>query len=254
MMKTTNIITVTPENIRQSGVYCIKNPKHPGFKKKVAWYEKWYAQGHRMKILKNEAGEQLGFIEYSHSEYAWRPILADNYYFIQCIFIYPKKNAGIGNASLLIQHCEEEARAAGKNGLVTFSSKGTWLASPSLFAKNGFAAIKHKGRFELLVKKFREDAPEPGFVDWEASLPQYQGWHLIYADQCPMHDKAATDLKKTATEFNINLKIHKLNSPEEIRKAPSGFGVFSLVKDGELLEDHYISKTRFKNIIAKLKN
>jgi hypothetical protein len=32
---------------------------------------------------------------------------------------------------------------------------------------------------------------------------------------------------------------------------PSGFGVFALVKDGKLLEDHYLSKRRFETIIKK---
>lgn len=45
--------------------------------------------------------------------------------------------------------------------------------------------------------------------------------------------------------------IRELKSAEEAKSAPSGFGVFSLVHNGELLEDHYISKTRFENIIRK---
>jgi GNAT superfamily N-acetyltransferase len=250
-MNTTRILSVTPGNVTDVGVYCLKNPKHPGFQKKVEWYARWYEHGHRMKILANAKGEQLGFIEYSPSEFAWRPVEAKNYLFIQCIFIYPRKNAGIGNGSRLIQHCEQEARATNKNGLMVMSSEGVWLAGRPLFEKNGFEKIKEKGRFELLVKKIDPEAPDPRFIDWEANLPRYRGWNLLYADQCPMHEKAAVDLQSTAREFGVDLQITKLNTPSEIRKAPSGFGVFSLVKDGVLLEDHYISQTRFRNILKK---
>ncbi len=58
-MSKTSILTIIPDNLSSAGLYCIKNPKHPGFKKKAEWYTKWYAFGHRMKILKNEAGDQL---------------------------------------------------------------------------------------------------------------------------------------------------------------------------------------------------
>ena len=43
----------------------------------------------------------------------------------------------------------------------------------------------------------------------------------------------------------------KLTSPTEAQNAPSGFGTFSLIKDGKLLEDHYLSKKRFENIIKQ---
>jgi len=47
------------------------------------------------------------------------------------------------------------------------------------------------------------------------------------------------------------LNVIKLETPEEARNAPSGFGTFSLVYNGQLLEDHYLSKTRFENILKQ---
>jgi hypothetical protein len=47
------------------------------------------------------------------------------------------------------------------------------------------------------------------------------------------------------------LQTTKIESAEKAQHAPSGFGVFALVKDGKLLEDHYISETRFKTILKK---
>jgi hypothetical protein len=49
----------------------------------------------------------------------------------------------------------------------------------------------------------------------------------------------------------ITLTVKKLATPKEAQKAPSGFGTFSLIKDGKLLADHYISRTRFENILKQ---
>ncbi|WP_282134916.1 hypothetical protein [Seonamhaeicola maritimus] len=52
-------------------------------------------------------------------------------------------------------------------------------------------------------------------------------------------------------DYGIDLKVSKINTVEEAKNAPSGFGVFNLLRDGRLLEDHYISGTRFRNILEK---
>ena len=107
------------------------------------------------------------------------------------------------------------------------------------------------GRFDLLVKKLKKTAPDPKFVNWEKTQDQYEGWHLLYADQCPWHEKSVKDLSHTAMENEIVLNVTKLKTPKEAQNAPSGFGTFTLIHDGEVLADHYISATRFKNILKK---
>jgi hypothetical protein len=58
-------------------------------------------------------------------------------------------------------------------------------------------------------------------------------------------------LKKRPKQQVLPCKPPKLQCAPEAQRAPSGFGVFALVKDGKLLEDHYISETRFKTILKK---
>jgi len=74
-------------------------------------------------------------------------------------------------------------------------------------------------------------------------------WHLLLAHQCPWHAKAARALAETARETGIDLHIREIRSAKEAQHAPSGFGVFALLHDGKLLADHYVSRTRFRNII-----
>jgi hypothetical protein len=91
----------------------------------------------------------------------------------------------------------------------------------------------------------------PRLIDWTKNLAKYKGWNLVYSDQCPWHEKSVTDLQLTAKNHGIELQITKLTTPEEAQQAPSGFGTFGLIYNGKLLEDHYLSKTRFENILKQ---
>ena len=250
-----NIIDVTIDNVSEVGIFCIKNKKAPGFKKKVDWFKSKLNKGLKMKIATDEDDKQLGFIEYIPSELAWRPIKAKNYFFIQCLAVFVKdaKHRSIGTT--LLQVCEDEAKQNNKYGICVMSSDGAWMANRTIFEKNDYSIIDQLGRFELMSKKFNNESQDPKFIDWTKKQPQYDGWNLTYSDQCPWHEKSITDLQKSALENGIKLKVKKLNTPKEAQNAPSGFGTFSLIKDGKLIEDHYLSKTRFENIIRKeLKN
>lgn len=246
-----NIIDVTTGNIVEVGVYCIKDRKSPGFNKKVEWFKSKINQGLKMKIAADNQGKQLGYIEYMPSEIAWRPINASNYYFIQCILLYSKeaKNKGLGTS--LIHSCEQEAKQNDKEGICTLTSDGAWIANKSLFIKNGFIIANKLGRFELMYKKLNGASQIPQLNNWINQQEKYQGWNLIYSDQCPWHDKSITDIEHAAIDKGIKLKIINLKTPEEAQHGPSGYGTFALIKDGRLLADHYISKTRFENILKK---
>lgn len=246
-----HIIEVTADNVEVAGLCCVKNNKSPGYKAKVEWFRQKANEGLKIRIALDNEGKQIGFIEYIPSERAWRPVKADNYLFIQCIAVYVKdwRNTGIG--STLIKECEDEAKALNKNGIFSIASDGTWMADKSLFEKSGFVAIQHKDRFDLMVKRFIE-APSPVFAEWDIELTKYRGWNLVYADQCPWHQKSVADLYSAAKVSGIELKLSKLESPEASQNAPSGFGTFSLIYDGKLLADHYISETRFNNIIKQI--
>jgi GNAT superfamily N-acetyltransferase len=245
------IIDVTAENVADSGIFCIKDKKSPGYHSKVAWFTSKINQGLRIKIVTGEQNKQLGFIEYLPSELAWRPIKADNYLFIQCIALFVKEVRGKGIGSMLIRACEQDAREGKKSGLCAMSSDGPWMANKSLFEKNGFVMAGRRDRFELMIKPFDGEISRPVLLDWTKRLTGYKGWNLIYSDQCPWHDKSVSDLRQAALDNGIKLTIIKLTTPRQAQQAPSGFGTFGLIKDGVLLEDHYISKTRFENILKR---
>ena len=251
VMNNVKIIDVLPENAERESFFCVKNFKDPGFTCKKLWFDKYYPLGLRLKIVKNDLGKALGFIEYIPVRYAWRPVEAENFMFIHCMFIYPNSEKGRGNASLLIKECEKDALEKKMDGVCVMTSDGPWITDKRVFLKNGYVETGRLGRFELMTKKFNPDAPDPSLIDWTMKAKDYRGWHILYADQCPWHEKSIIALNKVAAEKGIDLQVKKLVSPEKAKKGPSGFGVFSLLKDGKLLEDHYISESRFRNILKK---
>ena len=250
-MKDIQIVDVNPQNVEKETLFCIKDIMKPGFQCKKEWFNERYEEGLRMNILKDQDGKMIGFIEYIPIEEAWRPIDGIDLLFIHCMYIYPNKNKNLGHGSQLIKIVENTAREQGKSGICTVASKGSWMADKRIFEKNGFTLADHKGRFELLFKSFNEKAILPSFIDWTAKQANYTGWNLLYADQCPWHEKAVSALEEVAAEYEISLNIKKISNKEEAKNGPSGYGVFSLLHNGNLLADHYISATRFKNIINK---
>jgi len=248
-MDALKIIDVTPENVLQKTLFCIKDLKNPGFENKRLWFNQRYEEGLRIKILEDQHEKPIAFIESIPVEYAWRPVTAKNYLFIHCMYVYANKDKNQGYGSFLVKACEDDARNRIMDGVTVMTSKGSWMADKRLFEKNGYTEIDARDRFELMVKKFNANAPDPELIDWSAKQKQYHGWHLLYADQCPWHEKSVLALRETAKEYGIDLQVEKITTAHQAKNAPSGFGVFSLLHDGKLLEDHYISQTRFKNIL-----
>lgn len=245
-----SIIKVDSDNLLEHGLCCVVNRKAPGFNAKVNWFKDITNRGVNLIVaIDPKSKKQLGFVEFTDSELAWRPVRSNNMLFIHCITVFSKSTRNQSVGSKLLGYCEELATSGEKDGLCAMTSTGTWMANKSLYENNGFIVAEKADRFELMYKSLTDKAVPPKFNDWTAQLPKYQGWNLVYADQCPWHIKSVNDLQDHARESGIDLKITKLTTPIEAQKAPSGNGTFALIKDGKLLADHYISKTRFKNIL-----
>ena len=58
------------------------------------------------------------FIEYIPAEYAWAPIWAEGYMYIDCLWVSGQFK-GHGYSNLLLDACIGDSKAKGKKGLVT---------------------------------------------------------------------------------------------------------------------------------------
>ncbi len=247
-----SIVDVTAANLSaHPQVICFINPKHEHYGLKISWLEKRFKEGLKIKLL-YVAGEDrpVGLIEYVPGEFAWRAVEAPGTLFIHCLWVYALEHRGRGYASTLLEEVSGEAKKSGKAGVAAVASSGPFMASPEVFLKNGFRQAGESGGFSLLFKAIGP-GPVPRFMDWEARLASYKGWHIVYSKQCPWVARIVEDLKAAALPLGIKPKIHEIKTAVEARQAPSIYAVFNLIKNGRLLADHYISMTRFGNIVKK---
>jgi GNAT superfamily N-acetyltransferase len=242
---------VGPEKLTACGIGCLTNPKHEGHGAKVKWLQRRFAEGLRFLLYRDQKDKPLAFLEYVPGEHAWRPVDAKGWLFVHCLWVYPAGQKVGGLGTRLIRACLDEARDAGAIGVAAMVSDGTWMASKRIFLKNGFEQIDRADRFELVVHRLK-NGPVPRFRDISKNAARYKGLHIVYTAQCPMLPKSASDLKEMAAEHGLDLQTTVLDTPQQAQLgAPSYYGVYSLVWNGRLLSDHYVSKGRFMNILRK---
>ena len=250
-----NYVDATPDTIGEYGICGYKNQKNKGFQLKLSWLRKRYNEGLRMKVLYSESDGTVGYIEYMPGEYAWRPINANGYLVIHCLFILKKKYKGKGFGMYMVKDCLKEARESGRKGVAVVTSRDTWMAKKNLFLKNAFELVEEAPpHYELLAKRFDERSPLPSFTgNWEQKLKRYnKGLTILYSDQCPYLAKAIEEIPPMARElFGMEPKLIKLMDYSDVKNSPNPFGVFSIILNGELVADHPISATRFGNIMIK---
>lgn len=245
------VIDLTPENIADYGVCGYKDAKkHLELQRKIAWVEKYYPKGLRIKALVSESGGYQGMLEYIPGEYAHRPVTADGYMFIHCIFVgFRKEFKSKGYASLLLNTCIEESKKAGKKGVAVVTRKGSFMAGKEFFLKNGFVVVdKAKPDFELLTLKFIEKATNPSFR--EMSAQKYaKGLTILRSPQCPYSVKNVDAIMETAEKMGMKPKLVELADSESAQQTPCAFGTFCIVFNGKIISHHPISNTRFGNIM-----
>jgi hypothetical protein len=249
------VVEVTPAQLGQLPCCGVKNTAHEGHRAKKAWLKEYLPKGLRARILLTEDNRQCGYIEYLPGEHAWRGVDAAGYMFIHCIWTFYRKYQHKGNAARLVQACADDARKAKMRGVAVIARRKPWLASSELFVKCGFEVIgTAPPDYELLVLKFRKNAPNPRFlpISGDRLKTGGRGLTIIRANQCPHAVKFAREIGEVAErEFQLKPKHVLLKSCQDARNAPTPYAVFSVIYNGTVLSDHQISKTRFRNLMKK---
>ncbi len=234
------IMDVTPDNIDKTGFFCyMSKKKAEGYQRKLQWLKNRLAEGMRIKLLKLP---ERGFIEYMPAEYAWRPVKADGYFLIHCLWVVGKSK-GKGFGEILLDACLEDAEGSGAKGVAMVTSGKVWMADKRIFEKHGFECTDTAPpEFSLMVKKFGRH-PSPSFAGkWEEKAMAFgAGLTVVRTDQCPYIVDATNTATAAAGKSGIKSRVVELNSHEDIMKfSPSAYGTFGLVLDGKLLSYHYL--------------
>ncbi len=248
------IITISSKNISTYDHCLIKNSQADGYIAKSTWIKSELNNGLVIKRAINENGETMGFIEYISIENAWRAVEGKNYYFIHCIFTYPKKYQGQNIGTKLIQGCIDDAKKAKKDGVAVIATKNSFMADKQIFEKMNFKEIEEYNKHHLLVLTTNEKSASPKLMDIDSSLKQYNGIHLFYSNQCPALAKPVKEILNECEKQKIKISTHCITTSKDAQKAPFISGTFGVVIDRKVYAERCISKTRFFNIIRQLKS
>ncbi len=246
------IIDLTPQNIADYGVCGYKNvKKHLELRRKIDWFTEYYPKGLRTKVIFSKKDGYQGMLEYIPGKYAHRPVEAEGYMFIHCIFVgFKNEFKGKGYASSLIDECIKDAKKANMQGVAVVTRKGPFMAKKDIFLKKSFALVDEaKPDFELLVLKFSQKTANPKFRNM--SLEKYtKGLTIIRSAQCPYSVKNVDAILENAkNELNIKANLIELKDSNAAQLTPCAFGTFCIIYNGEVISHHPISNTRFANIM-----
>jgi len=247
-----NIITVAKENLEQEHICCaISNNKDCQVSAKKAWLTDRFADG-----LVFKKGDVRGkcFIEYIPAEMAWRPIEADGYMYLDCLWVSGQFK-GQGYSNLLLEECIEDSKEKGKNGLVILSSKKKmpYLADPKFLLYKGFAvADTAEPYYELMYLPFCENTSKPRFKE-SVKTPKIdkQGFVLYYAHQCPFTAKYVPLIETVAKAKGVEFTAIRFDTTEQAQNAPAPFTSYSLFYNGEFMTHEILSDKKFEKILVE---
>ncbi len=231
------IIKVDETNIAKHSFYCYRSkPKSEGYQQKLNWLKERFAEGMEMRLIYIDK-RIAGFIEYAPGEVAWRPLNAHNYMVVHCLLLM-KKWRGKGFSAQLLDVCIKDAQEKQMDGVVTVVGGQTFLPDKKVFKNSGFETVDRTLQsFELLARRFN-NAPPPTFPDnWDERLKRFgSGLTAVYTGQCLYHADGLKNVLDAGRELGVEAQAVELKSSREVQEnAPSPYGVFNVVYNGQLL-------------------
>ncbi len=244
-------IRITKDNLENEHICCaISNNKDIQVASKKAWLADRLEEG--LTFLKSRERGKC-FIEYLPAEYAWNPIDADGYMYIDCFWVSGSLK-GHGYANDLLAECIRDSKEKGKKGLCVLSSskKRPFLSDPGYLRYKGFdVADEADNGIQLWALPFGEDHDLPKFRPC-AKHPHIEdrGFVLYYTDQCPFNAKYVPIVEKTATEHEVPFKAIRISTREEAQNAPTPVTTYALFRDGEYLTNEQMNDRRFLKLLS----
>ena len=247
-------IRLTKENLEQEHICCaISSNKDIQVSSKKAWLKDRLEEG--LVFLKSTERGKC-FIEYIPAEYAWNPIEADGYMYIDCLWVSGSFK-GHGYADDLLNACIRDSQAKGKKGLCVLSSakKKPFLSDPKFLAHKGFSvADEADNGIQLWYHPFEKNAAAPRFKAC-AKHPHTEesGYVVYYTNQCPFNAKYVPILAETAEQNGIPFQAIQLKTREEAQNAPTPVTTWALFHDGTYITNEQMNDKRFLKLASKEK-
>jgi predicted N-acetyltransferase YhbS len=187
---------------------------------KACYYEKMKERGLEVKLALDDRGNVGGMIEYLPIEYSQAE--GEDLYFVHCIWVHGYKKGrgnfqkkGMGKA--LIQAAEEDVKAKGAKGLVTWGlSLPIWMKA-SWFKKQGYKKVDKLSIQVMLWKPFSADAVSPRWIRPKKKPQKVTGQVTVTAftnGWCSTQNINFEMAKRAASEFGDNVQFKAVNTIE----------------------------------------
>jgi len=246
-----DIITVDLDNLDTEHICCAINEKKGenciGSKK--TWMKERIKDG---LVFKKLDARGKVFIEYIPAEFAFAPIDANDYMYINCFWVSGKYK-GQGYANKLLDECIEDAKSKDKVGLVVLSSdkKRTFLSDPKYLKHKGFKiADIAQPYFELLYLPFNKDASVPKFnTCCKSGEIDETGIVLYYSNGCPYTQKYMQIIKDHAISRKHAFTAHKIETLEQAKSSPTPATIYSIFKDGRFITNEILTPGKYDKLI-----
>lgn len=244
-------IRLTNENIETEHICCaISNNNDVQVSSKKAWLRARFDEG--LVFLKSvERGKC--FIEYIPARYAWVPIIADGYMYIDCFWVAGALK-GHGYSNDLLNQCISDSKAKGMRGLCILSShkKKPFLSDPGYLEHKGFKVADESDigvnlmylRFDDAITdlpRFKDNAKHPRIND--------KGYVLYYTSQCPFNAKYVPIICDIAQQNDVPFKAIHINSREQAQNSASPCTSYALFHNGEFVTYEVLSENKFLKIL-----
>ena len=239
-------IQITEENLEKEHICCaISNNKDVQVSSKKAWLKDRLKEG--LVFLKSTERGKC-FIEYIPAEYAWVPISADGYMYIDCLWVSGSFK-GHGYSSDLLNTCIEDSKQKGKAGLCILAAakKKPFLADPKYLAHKGFIVSDEADNgIQLWVLPFEKEGVLPQFRDC-AKHPHIEkkGYVLYYTSQCPFNAKYVPILQDTAAKAGVPFQVIHIDTLQAAQNAPTPVTTYALFHDGEYITNEQMNDKKF---------
>ena len=239
-------IRVTKENIDKEHICCaISNNKDKQVSSKKDWMMQCFDDG--LVFLKSTERGKC-FIEYIPAENAWVPVIAENYMYIDCLWVSGSFK-GHGYSNDLLNECIKDSKEKGKSGLCILSAakKKPFLSDPQYLLHKGFkVADESDVGINLIYLSFDEKAIVPRFAE-SARHPHIEenGYVLYYTSQCPFNGKYVPVVEQTALENDIPFKAIHIETKEQAQAAPSPCTTYAMFYNGKFLTNEQFNDKKF---------
>ena len=244
-------VRVTKENLEHEHICCaLSSSKDVQVSSKKAWLKERFDEG--LVFLKADARGKC-FIEYIPAEMAWNPIVADEYMYIDCLWVSGSLK-GNGYSNDLLEACRADSKAKGKVGLCILSAakKRPFLADPKFLQHKGFSVCDEADNgIQLWCLPFEPGCTKPQFKEC-AKHPRAEGegFVLYYTSQCPFNAKYVPIVERTAREHGVAFRAIHLESRGEAQGAPTPITTYALFRDGVYLTNEQLNDRKFLKLIS----